>query len=169
MWAITGEKEVDILIANIGDELTDDYIALRTSQLKAANPVMGDFIRGGRVADIPVRQPLSMLVADGYAAIGDAAFMTIPLKGSGVGHSMRAGKILADVVIADEKCFYNRAVPIQAMTAGEAMFSEAISSRFLRWRKSSPCISSPISGSKRLTYSILGAISRMLLIWILLA
>ena len=108
LWAITGEEQVDILIASMTHEIDDAYIELRTAQLKAANPVIGEFIRGGRVADIPVRQPLSMLVADGYAAIGDAAFMTIPLKGSGVGHSMRAGRILAETVIADEKGFYNR-------------------------------------------------------------
>ena len=108
VWAITNETEVDILIAKMDRELTDEDIELRTAQLKAANPVIGEFIRGGRVADIPVRQPLSMLVADGYAAIGDAAFMTIPLKGSGVGYSMRAGRLLAETVIADEKGFYNR-------------------------------------------------------------
>ena len=107
-WAITGETEVDVLIASLAHPLSDADIEEKTALLKAANPVIGEFIRGGRVADIPVRQPLSMLVADGYAAIGDAAFMTIPLKGSGVGHSMRAGKILAETVIADENGFFNR-------------------------------------------------------------
>ena len=107
-WAITRETEVDVLIASMTRAISDEDIAEKTALLKAANPVMGDFIRGSRVADIPVRQPLSMLVADGYAAVGDAAFMTIPLKGSGVGHSMRAGKMLAETVIADEHGFYNR-------------------------------------------------------------
>ena len=107
-WAITGETEVDVLIASMAHELTDADIEEKTALLKAANPVIGDFIRGGRVAHIPVRQPLSMLVADGYAAVGDAAFMTIPLKGSGVGHSMRAGKMLAETVMADENGFYNK-------------------------------------------------------------
>ena len=107
-WAITGEAQVDVLIASMTHALTDKDIEEKTALLKAANPVIGEFIRGGRAADIPVRQPLSMLVADGYAAIGDAAFMTVPLKGSGVGHSMRAGKILADTVIADENGFYNK-------------------------------------------------------------
>jgi flavin-dependent dehydrogenase len=107
-WAITGETQVDVLIASMTHALTDEDIEEKTALLKAANPVIGEFIRGGRAADIPVRQPLSMLVADGYAAIGDAAFMTIPLKGSGVGHSMRAGKMLAETVIADENGFYNK-------------------------------------------------------------
>ena len=107
-WAITGETQVDVLIASMTHALTDEDIEEKTALLKEANPVIGEFIRGGRAADIPVRQPLSMLVADGYAAIGDAAFMTIPLKGSGVGHSMRAGRMLAETVIADENGFYNK-------------------------------------------------------------
>jgi len=108
VWAITNETQVDILIASMTHDLTDEDIAQKTEMLKSANPVMGDFIRGSRVADIPVRQPLAMLVADGYAAIGDSAFMTIPLKGSGIGHSMRAGKILAETVIEDENGFFTR-------------------------------------------------------------
>ena len=40
------------------------------------------------------------IVADGYAAIGDSAGMTVPLNGSGIILSMNAGKILADTVNA---------------------------------------------------------------------
>jgi flavin-dependent dehydrogenase len=101
LWAITNETQVDILIASMTHEIDDAYIELRTAQLKAANPVIGEFIRGGRVADIPVRQPLSMLVADGYAAIGDAAFMTMPLNCSGISMSIEASKLLADAIKAD--------------------------------------------------------------------
>ena len=108
VWAITNDTEVDILIASMTHDLTDEDIAEKTELLKKTNPVIGEFIRGGRVADIPVRQPLAMLVADGYAAIGDSAFMTIPLKGSGIGHSMRAGKLLAEAVIDDKNGFYTR-------------------------------------------------------------
>ena len=101
-WAITGEEEIDVLIASLSHPLTDEDITEKTAMVRQANPAMGAFLRGGRGADIPVRQPLSMLIADGYAAVGDAAFMAIPLKGSGVGYAMRAGKMLADTVIADE-------------------------------------------------------------------
>ena len=107
-WAITNETQIDVLIASMTHDLTDEDIAEKTAMIRSANPGMGAFIRGGRTADIPVRQPLATLVADGYAAVGDSAFMTIPLKGSGVGHSMRAGKMLADTVIADENGFYSK-------------------------------------------------------------
>ena len=38
-----------------------------------------EIVRGGKVVDIPVRQPLAVFIADGYAAVGDSACMTIPL------------------------------------------------------------------------------------------
>ena len=65
VWAITHETEVDILIASMAGELTDELIEEKTALLKASNPVIGEFIRGGRVADIPVRQALSRLVPEG--------------------------------------------------------------------------------------------------------
>ena len=107
-WAITGEEEIDVLIASMARPLTEEDVADKTAMVREANPAMGEFLRGGIGADIPVRHPLSMLVADGYAAVGDAAFMPIPLKGSGVGYAMRAGKMLADTVIADENGCYTR-------------------------------------------------------------
>ena len=42
------------------------------------------------------------MVADGYAAIGDSAFMTVPLIGSGIANSLKASKILARTIIKDK-------------------------------------------------------------------
>jgi flavin-dependent dehydrogenase len=65
------------------------------------HPDMGNVIyRGGQVAKIPVRRSISVMVADGYAAVGDAAAMTVPLNGSGLTASIRAGRILAETVLA---------------------------------------------------------------------
>ena len=127
MWAIMKETEVDVLIASTED-VTDDAMTERLEELKAITPQIGDFLRGGRLPDIPIRQPLSLLVADGYAAVGDAAFMTVPVKGSGVGHAMRAGKILAEVVIADEAGFYSRETlwPYQVKFFEEIGFGSAL-------------------------------------------
>ncbi|MGN0443871.1 MAG: NAD(P)/FAD-dependent oxidoreductase [Acutalibacteraceae bacterium] len=107
-WIVTNEDNVDILIGafdSINQERIDKYLEIYRKE----NPHMGsELVRGGSVMDIPVRQPLSILVADGYAAIGDSAYMTVPIKGSGIGYSMRAGKMLADCVINDEDGFLNR-------------------------------------------------------------
>ena len=42
------------------------------------------------------------MVADGYAAIGDSAFMTVPVIGSGIANALKAAKVLANAVIKDK-------------------------------------------------------------------
>lgn len=101
-WIITNDDDVDVLIGRFNPYQEEDTTHTIES-LKRENPQLGNrLIRGGHVTDIPVRQPLSILVADGYAAIGDCAFMTYSIKGSGVGYAMQAGKILADTILADK-------------------------------------------------------------------
>ncbi|MBR2731470.1 MAG: tryptophan 7-halogenase [Clostridia bacterium] len=105
-WVVTGETDVDILVARFGAVEAADLLHVMR-EFHARNPHLTmQQIRGGRTADIPVRQPLAMLVADGYAAVGDAAFMTHALKGSGIAYSLMAGTILAESVLADTSGFY---------------------------------------------------------------
>ena len=105
-WLITNREDTDVLIARF-DEYTDADTVLTIQKMKRENPQLGDeLLRGGHIADIPVRQPLSILVADGYAAIGDSAFMTYSVKGSGVGYAMQAGLILAQTICSDTDSFY---------------------------------------------------------------
>ncbi len=101
-WIATEEETTDVLIGRFKPfdmeevEATIDY-------LRKDNPSIGTEIkRGGQFVNIPVRQPLGVLVADGYAAIGDSAFMTVPIIGSGIANSFKASKLLADAVIADK-------------------------------------------------------------------
>ena len=106
VWAVTTEKTVDLLIARFepfGQEEIDRMYKI----FKADNPHLGDqLVLGGQIVKIPLRRPLSVLVADGYAAIGDSACMTVPIAGSGIANSIRAGKILADAVLADRNGEY---------------------------------------------------------------
>ena len=68
--------------------------------LKTSNPIISDeVVRGGKECIIPIRFPLLRMVGNGYVAIGDAAFMTIPMIGSGIENSMKAGFELASVII----------------------------------------------------------------------
>lgn len=108
MWTITHADTVDVLIGSF-TPFEKSAVPERLEYLRSVNPQLGEtLLRGGDIHTIPVRQPMGILVADGYAAIGDAAFMTIPVKGSGVGYSMRAGKLLAEAVAADENGLYNK-------------------------------------------------------------
>lgn len=106
MWVVTHDDYVDVLIGSFY-KVTDEYLKENLDLLRKENPHLGKkLLKGGSIIDIPVRHPLAVLVADGYAVIGDAAFMTIPVKGSGIGYSMRAGKILAECIMNDENGFY---------------------------------------------------------------
>ena len=106
MWLVTDEEYTDALIARF-DETSYSELAPCLHTLSIKNPQMGTkLLRGGYFVDIPVRQPLAVLVADGYAAVGDSAFMTYSLKGSGIAYSIRAGAMLANAVLADSIGLY---------------------------------------------------------------
>lgn len=79
--------------------MTDKQLADALADLKKNNPTIGNRVmRGGIVCRIPVRYPATRMVADGYAAVGDSAYMTIPMLGSGIASSMLAGMLLAQTV-----------------------------------------------------------------------
>ena len=90
----------DVLVGRT-HELTEETLDKAMTDLRAQNPFYTDkVVRGGRRAIIPVRKPLSLFVANGYAAIGDAACFTIPMIGSGIESSLNAGEFLAETVIS---------------------------------------------------------------------
>jgi len=99
-WFANEGEYIDLLCGSF--EATDHIYAEQIRQaLRSRHPDMGDeIVRGGSAVDIPVRRPVSRMVADGYAAVGDAAGMTIPLNGSGISNSIRAGRLLAETVLA---------------------------------------------------------------------
>lgn len=102
-WIASEDDHTDLLIGRFED-FNMDEVNRFADYLRKTNPRLGtEVIRGGRFVEIPVRQPLAVMVADGYAAIGDSAFMTVPLIGSGIANSLKAARILADTVIADKR------------------------------------------------------------------
>ncbi len=106
-WAITEKDKVDVLLARF-PQIDYSDVAQGLYAVSEYNPHMDrNLLRGGHFADIPIRQPLAVMVADGYAAVGDSAFMTDPLKGSGMAYSIKAGKMLADCIAEDDDCKFN--------------------------------------------------------------
>ena len=99
-WVISNTAFYDILIGSF-IPLTDEIIEKAIADFREEYPFMGEkLLRGGYQARIPLLNPLSKYVYDNYAAVGDSAGMTEPMSGSGIDLSLRAGKILADTVIA---------------------------------------------------------------------
>ena len=105
-WIIIKENYIDVLIGRFG-EFSVAMAQKAVEKLREQVPFLGtELLHGGTVVDIPVRQPLAVIVSDGYAAVGDSACMTFPSSGSGISFSIMAGKILSDTIIADENGEY---------------------------------------------------------------
>ncbi len=106
-WVTTEDDYTDVLIGRFSPfDKSEANEALK--EIRETNAALGaKKIRGGSFATIPIRQALAIMVADGYAAVGDSAFMTTPLIGSGIANALKAAKILADVVMADETKTYS--------------------------------------------------------------
>ena len=100
-WVATEPEYTDLLIGRF--EPFDLEEANRTADYyRSLNPSLGtELKRGGQFVKIPVRQPLSRLVCDGYAAIGDVAYMTVPIIGSGIANSFKAARMLCETILAD--------------------------------------------------------------------
>lgn len=99
-WSIIDPSgSVNVLIGRVGSLPKETFISAFNA-LKTSNPNISDeIVRGGIICKIPIRHPLSRMVADGYVAIGDSAFMTIPMIGSGIENSINAACVLADVIL----------------------------------------------------------------------
>ncbi len=95
-WCIQDNDptKVNVLVGRI-DKMSEPDLKKAMAHLREDNPILGKEVqRGGIIATIPVRRPLTCFVCDGYAAIGDAACMTIPMIGSGIGTALIAAKLL---------------------------------------------------------------------------
>lgn len=105
-WVVTEEARVDVLICRFSP-LDNTQVLKELQKLSTDYPhISKNFIQGGLFCKIPVCNPLAVLVADGYAAVGDSAFMTYAVKGSGITYAIKAGSMLADTVLLDKNSFY---------------------------------------------------------------
>jgi len=100
-WVITNPASMDVLVGNMGRPLPEAELAGALADLRAHNPLVGErLLRGGGPAlPIPVRRPLGLMVAQGYAAVGDSACMADPFSGCGICSAMDQGNILAQVLL----------------------------------------------------------------------
>lgn len=99
-WVITKDKCVDILIGKFSP-FDEGEIESALKDFREEYPFIGnELLRGGTTEVIPIRSTLPKIVCNGYAAVGDSAGMTVPLKGSGIELSLKAGKLLANTVLS---------------------------------------------------------------------
>ena len=109
-WFCTNDNNCDVLIGRI-NKLNDKKVKEQIDIFRKDHPWLGNNIQnGGDYGIIPVRRPLTLMVANGYAAVGDSAFMTMPMNGMGIDLSLNAGNILADVIISNRDKEYSAEV-----------------------------------------------------------
>ena len=98
-WA-KGEPDrggMDVFLGSYRD-ISAEVKERALSFLRTHNPALGETLLSGRKEFVPLRYPLGVLAADGYAVVGDAAFMTQPFCGSGIEVSLKAAKDLVSVI-----------------------------------------------------------------------
>lgn len=97
-WCCTNSDSVDVLIGRI-DPLTEELYDKHVEKFRNDHKYIGNnILHGGQYGIIPVRRPLALMVAEGYAAAGDSAFMTTPMNGMGIDLSLNAGRLLAEKI-----------------------------------------------------------------------
>lgn len=95
-WCNLNDRgEVDVFVGRIGGMTEAEKDAAVAALYKNHDFFSGDVLREGQWGYISLRGPLGRMVADGYAAVGDSAFMTMPMMGSGMECAMQAGLWLA--------------------------------------------------------------------------
>lgn len=136
-WFNTNEDNCDVLIGRI-DKIDDAKVNEQLSIFRKDHPWLKEkILHGGNYGVIPVRRPLTLMVADGYAAVGDSAFMTTPMNGMGIDLSMLAGSLLAVTVnaLSDLPCTaenlwsYNR--DFHLLYGGETAKNEGLKNAIL--------------------------------------
>lgn len=98
-WYTTRDDEIDVLIGRFSP-IKSESVQKTLEHFAATHPEFSFEVKRGSDCQyrIPVRRPLNKFVADGYAAIGDSAFMTLPMNGSGINFTMNAALFLVDAV-----------------------------------------------------------------------
>ncbi len=98
-WAITKDGYMDILVGGFSS-LTEADVEEALEDFRKEYPYMSEKLLCGGYSDrIPVGKNLPVFVYNGYAAVGNSAYMTEPLSGSGIDLSIYAGRVLSDVII----------------------------------------------------------------------
>ncbi len=98
-WCNLNDRgEVDVFVGRIGT-MSEDERKSAVAQLQAANAFCSrEVLREGVTAKISLRAANPGLVADGCVLLGESAFMTMPMMGSGIEASMKAAIWLTELI-----------------------------------------------------------------------
>lgn len=127
---------VSVLIGKMGRMSRYDQETM-FRQLRIENQVIGyEIKREEKFTAIPVRYPLTKMVTDGYAAVGDSAFMAGPMTARGVSNAIKAGKLLGERIVETNsysaKNLWEYQVRYFREISGQAFFEDSMKRAILR-------------------------------------
>ena len=97
---LSPHNEVDIFIGRIGGLTKEEAEEMEADLFeKHADMLTHNVVYPGKWVSVNTRYTISRMVADGYALVGESAFMSIPIMGSGIESAMNAGVLLAEAII----------------------------------------------------------------------
>lgn len=96
-WCNLSKNKIDVLIGQIGLLEKNTQIDILSSLKTIYNFNDNDLISSG-MYQIPVKNPEMILINQNYVKVGDNACMTAPVVGSGIVNSIKAAKILTDLI-----------------------------------------------------------------------
>lgn len=99
-WVNSSGELVDVLIGSVNPFESGEVKTILDGLSENYDLIGEELVRGGQVELIPIRRPLSKLVGDNFALVGDSGCMTNPINGSGIANSILAGKMLSDQIIS---------------------------------------------------------------------
>ncbi|MEX2682041.1 MAG: NAD(P)/FAD-dependent oxidoreductase [Candidatus Sigynarchaeota archaeon] len=130
-WFRVVDEHADILFGQV-NPLSPDLVDKLLHAMRREEPSIGEKrTRGGQYNTIPIRRSLSRFVGDGYAAVGDAACMTVPLNGSGIHNAFVAGKLLADTVKEASTVTSTRPFTVRELWPYQARYFKEIGTRMV--------------------------------------
>ena len=126
-WCNLNDRdEVDVFVGRIG-ELPEDERERAVAALYKNHDFFGDTVlQPGRTGAISLRMPLGRMVANGYVALGDAAFMTMPMMGSGIEASMKAATWLAELILKENLTRF----PAKALWPWQVRYYKELGARY---------------------------------------
>lgn len=102
-WCVLENKDtVDVLIGQIGGMTVEDRDRILAYIREQCEIMPDEDAYEGRYASICVRYAMPVLVADGYALVGDSSCLTMPIIGSGIDYAVLEGYYLADMIVKGE-------------------------------------------------------------------
>jgi|GEM_PF-4900565 len=99
-WLRTAPESnnMDVFVSSIGTPLSAEYIERAENDMRERNSAFSKNVVYRRYERLALRYPLSTMVYNSFAFVGDSAYTANPVNGCGIENALRGGALLADTL-----------------------------------------------------------------------